>query len=98
MRLTIYALVSFAATVAVVAHAMIRRGQFYPAVIYLSSSKTSLLVHLSSSPRFTLPQVLGNGIFTLVVIAGKAAKSIFFGSLREVEIEVRRQAPSTLVA
>merc|ERR1712159_36163 len=74
MRLAIYALVSFAATIAVVVHAIIRRGQFYPAVIYLSSSKTSLLV-------------LGNAIFTMVVIAGKTAKSIFFGTLREVEIE-----------
>eukprot|EP00656_Telonema_subtile_P006762 TRINITY_DN1314_c0_g2_i1.p1 TRINITY_DN1314_c0_g2~~TRINITY_DN1314_c0_g2_i1.p1 ORF type:complete len:628 (+),score=150.97 TRINITY_DN1314_c0_g2_i1:37-1920(+) len=74
MRLAIYALVSLAATVAVVANAIVRRGQFYPAVIYLSTSKLSLMV-------------LGNALFTLVVIVGKTAKVIFFGTLREVEIE-----------
>lgn len=74
MRLAIYTLFSLAATVAVVANAVVRRSQFYPAVIYLSTSKLSLLV-------------LGNAIFTLVVIIGKTAKVIFFGTLREVEIE-----------
>ena len=32
---------------------------------------------------------MGNAIFTMLVLVGKTAKVIFFGTLREVEIEVR---------
>lgn len=74
MRLLLYSLVSFAAAIAIVANAMLKRGQFYPAVIYLSTSKLSLMV-------------MGNAIFTTVVLLGKTAKVVFFGTLREVEIE-----------
>lgn len=74
MRLFLYTLVSFAAALAVIANAMLKRGQFYPAVIYLSTSKLSLMV-------------MGNAIFTMLVLVGKTAKVVFFGTLREVEIE-----------
>jgi len=57
-----------------VAHAIYTRKQFYPAVIYLATSKFSILV-------------FGNLMFTLVTIMGKAAKSLFFGPLRDIEVE-----------
>ena len=93
MRLFLYTLVSFAAALAVIANAMLKRGQFYPAVIYLSTSKLSLMVRAPiehpTPASICLPQVMGNAIFTMLVLVGKTAKVVFFGTLREVEIEVR---------
>ena len=36
-------------------------------------------------------------MFTMVTILGKAAKSLFFGTLRDIEIEVGRKWPFRLV-
>jgi len=69
-----YAAGSTLLTAGVVAHAMYTRKQFYPAVIYLATSKFSILV-------------FGNLMFTVVTILGKAAKSLFFGHLRDIEVE-----------
>eukprot|EP00657_Telonema_sp_P-1_P000950 TRINITY_DN11954_c0_g1_i1.p1 TRINITY_DN11954_c0_g1~~TRINITY_DN11954_c0_g1_i1.p1 ORF type:complete len:120 (+),score=49.23 TRINITY_DN11954_c0_g1_i1:228-587(+) len=74
MRLALYALLSLVAATAVVANAMIKRDQFYNAAIYISNSKLSLLV-------------FGNAVFTMVLIAGKMSKAVFFGTLREIEVE-----------
>ena len=48
MKLTAYAGLSAALAVSVVTHAVVTRKQFYPAVIYLATSKFSILVRKNS--------------------------------------------------
>lgn len=74
VRLKTYAGLSFVAALAVIYHAFSSRGQFYPAMVYLSTSKISLLLLLNMGLVFmcTLWQL---------------TKKIFLGSLREAEVE-----------
>lgn len=51
-----------------------RREQFYPAVVYLSTSKLSVCV-------------LGNFALAILLCFGHLLKKIFLGSLREAEVE-----------
>ena len=67
MKLTAYAGLSAALAVSVVTHAVVTRKQFYPAVIYLATSKFSILVmkllsslslvSFSNAPRYWILQM-----------------------------------------
>ncbi|XP_027360444.1 ERAD-associated E3 ubiquitin-protein ligase HRD1A-like isoform X2 [Abrus precatorius] len=74
MRLKTYAGLSLIATLAITYHAFNSRGQFYPAMVYLSTSKISLVLLLNMG---------------LVIMCSlwQLTKKIFLGSLREAEIE-----------
>ncbi|OIW05582.1 hypothetical protein TanjilG_23368 [Lupinus angustifolius] len=74
MRLQTYAGLSLIATLAVTYHAFNSRGQFYPAMVYLATSKISLVL------------VLNMGLVIMCVL-WQLTKLIFLGSLREAEIE-----------
>uniref|UniRef100_A0A7N0VBL3 RING-type E3 ubiquitin transferase n=1 Tax=Kalanchoe fedtschenkoi TaxID=63787 RepID=A0A7N0VBL3_KALFE len=74
MRLQTYAGVSLFATLAIIYHAFSSRGQFYPATVYLSTSKISLVILLNMG---------------LVIMCSlwQLTKRVFLGSLREAEVE-----------
>ena len=65
-----YAATSTALLTAVVYEAVQQRRQFYPTVIYLTTSKVSALV-------------LGNEALVLTLLFGQLCKRFFFGQLRE---------------
>ena len=69
-----YAATSTALLTAVVYEAVQQRRQFYPTVIYLTTSKVSALV-------------LGNEALVLTLLFGQLCKRFFFGRLREAEVE-----------
>lgn len=54
----------------------VTRQQFYPSVIYLVTSKVSVLV-------------LGNAGLVLTTLFGRLLKSFFLGTLRDAEVEVQ---------
>jgi E3 ubiquitin-protein ligase synoviolin len=74
MSLTKYVFVSFAVAGGLVYHALKTREQYFPAMLYLSTSKLSVVV-------------LGNLAFALTLCFGHILKQIFLGQLREAEIE-----------
>ncbi|KAK8695539.1 hypothetical protein V6N13_000692 [Hibiscus sabdariffa] len=74
MRLRTYAGFSFVFTLAVIYHAFNSRGQFYPAMVYLSTSKISLVL------------LLNMGLVVMSVL-WQLTKRVFLGSLREAEVE-----------
>ncbi|OMO77152.1 Zinc finger, RING-type [Corchorus olitorius] len=74
MRLRTYAGLSFIATIAVIYHAFSSRGQFYPAMVHLSTSKISLVLLLNMGLVF-------------MCILWQLIKRLFLGSLREAEVE-----------
>ncbi|XP_010503775.1 PREDICTED: ERAD-associated E3 ubiquitin-protein ligase HRD1A isoform X1 [Camelina sativa] len=74
IRLRTYAGLSFIATLAVIYHAFSSRGQFYPATVYLSTSKISLVLLL-------------NMCLVLMLSLWHLVKFVFLGSLREAEVE-----------
>ncbi|KAJ8752484.1 hypothetical protein K2173_004772 [Erythroxylum novogranatense] len=74
MRLRTYVALSLVATVAVVYHAFNSRAQFYPAMVYLSTSKISLVLLLNMG-------------LVIMCILWQLTKSVFLGSLREAEVE-----------
>jgi E3 ubiquitin-protein ligase synoviolin len=74
MRFSSYFYSSLAATIAIIAHAVYTREQFYPIILYLVTSKASFVV-------------LGNMAVAILVNIAVAVKSIFLGMLREVEVE-----------
>ena len=85
-----YLCVSAAAAYLCVAHAFATRGQFYPAVVYLVTSKLSVLC-------------LGNLAVALVVALAKALKLLFLGDLRPNEVErvneqLRYTIPEVIIA
>jgi E3 ubiquitin-protein ligase synoviolin len=69
-----FALASCVAACAVVYHAAATREQFYPAMLYLASSKLSLLV-------------LSNLALLLLFLCARCVKTLFLGRLREAEVE-----------
>lgn len=69
-----YTSVSALLAVAAVYHALATREQFYPAMVYLASSKISIVL------------VCNLGLCALLV-AQKVFTSVFFGTLRDAEIE-----------
>lgn len=74
MRLRTYAGLSLVATIAVIYHAFNSRGQFYPAMLYLSTSKISLVL------------LLNMGLVCMCIL-WQLTKRLFLGSLREAEVE-----------
>ncbi|KAL4384147.1 hypothetical protein GQ457_15G028470 [Hibiscus cannabinus] len=74
MRLQTYTGLSIVAMLAVIYHAFNSRGQFYPAMVYLSTSKISLVLLLNMGLVF-------------MCILWQITKRIFLGSLREAEVE-----------
>lgn len=74
MKLQTYAGVSLVAAIAVIYHAFHSRCQFYPAMVYLSTSKISLVL------------LLNMGLVVMCVM-WQLAKKIFLGPLREAEVE-----------
>lgn len=74
MRMQTYAGFSLIATLAVVYHAFSSRRQFYPSMVYLSTSKISLVL-------------LMNMGLVIMYILWELIKRVFLGSLREAEVE-----------
>ncbi|XP_024542114.1 ERAD-associated E3 ubiquitin-protein ligase HRD1B [Selaginella moellendorffii] len=74
VKLGTYAAASVIGAVAVVYHAFYSREQFYPAMVYLSTSKISVLLLL-------------NFAFVVLYAVWQLIKMIFLGSLREAEVE-----------
>ncbi|XP_042022333.1 ERAD-associated E3 ubiquitin-protein ligase HRD1B-like [Salvia splendens] len=74
MRLQTYGGISLIATLAVIYHAFSSRGQFYPAMVYLSTSKISLVL------------LLNMGLVVMCIL-WQLTKKIFLGKLREAEVE-----------
>jgi hypothetical protein len=62
-------------TVAVVLHAFYTKKQFYPSVVYLTKSNSSMAVIYLQA-------------FVLALLIGKLMNKIFFGQLRAIEMEV----------
>ncbi|MCO5581340.1 hypothetical protein L7F22_035221 [Adiantum nelumboides] len=74
VKLGSYAAASAAGAAGVVFHAFHSRGQFYPAMLYLATSKISLVL-------------LSNMALVLMCAVWQTVKLIFLGRLREAEIE-----------
>ncbi|PSS32924.1 ERAD-associated E3 ubiquitin-protein like [Actinidia chinensis var. chinensis] len=74
MRLQTYAGISLVATLVVIYHAFHSRGQFYPAMVHLTTSKISLVLLLNMG-------------LVIMCILWQITKRVFLGSLREAEIE-----------
>ncbi|GLT44803.1 hypothetical protein SLA2020_186800 [Shorea laevis] len=74
MRLRTYVGLSLVATLAIIHHAFNSRGQFYPAMVYLSTSKISLVLLLNMG-------------LVIMCILWQLIKRVFLGSLREAEVE-----------
>ncbi|KAI4340806.1 hypothetical protein MLD38_025609 [Melastoma candidum] len=74
MRLQTYAGLSLLGTLAVIYHAFGSRGQFYPAMVYLSTSKINLVLLLNMG-------------LVLMCVLWQLTKRLFLGSLREAEVE-----------
>ncbi|KAK3283990.1 hypothetical protein CYMTET_8333 [Cymbomonas tetramitiformis] len=74
ISLSTYLFGSFALSSAVVYHAFSTREQFYPAMLFLSTSKLSVVI-------------MGNMAFALTLVLGQVLKKIFLGQLRESEVE-----------
>ncbi|XP_027191774.1 ERAD-associated E3 ubiquitin-protein ligase HRD1B-like isoform X2 [Cicer arietinum] len=74
MRLQTYAGLSLIATLALTYHAFNSRSQFYPAMVYLATSKISLVL------------LLNMGLVIMCVL-WQLTKKLFLGSLREAEVE-----------
>ena len=74
MTLTRYVVGSLVVAAGLVYHALKTREQYFPAMLYLSTSKLSVVV-------------MGNLMFALTLCLGHLLKSIFLGQLREAEVE-----------
>ncbi|KAI3823735.1 hypothetical protein L1987_05176 [Smallanthus sonchifolius] len=74
MRLQTYAGLSVVVTLAAIYHAFSSRGQFYPATVYLSTSKVCLVLLLNMG-------------LVIMCIMWQLTKKVFLGSLREAEVE-----------
>ena len=74
-RMAVYVLLSLLSTVGTVLYAWQTRVQFYPTVIFLVTSKASVLV-------------LCNLFLCMTILLGKVIKTVFLGTLRDREVEV----------
>ncbi|ETN23460.1 hypothetical protein PPTG_00056 [Phytophthora nicotianae INRA-310] len=75
MKFWLYSSASLAACVGLLWYTYVTRQQFYPSVIYLVTSKVSVLV-------------LGNAGLVLTTLFGRLLKSFFLGTLRDAEVEL----------
>ncbi|GES76728.1 E3 ubiquitin-protein ligase synoviolin [Rhizophagus clarus] len=74
VRLVVYGGISTFLTLSIIAAAFRQRPNFYAACIYLSKSSACIMI-------------LMNMGFFLTIVLGKILQTVFFGSLRAVEIE-----------
>jgi len=74
MKLQTYAGFSFIATIAAIYHAFHSREQFYPSMVYLSTSKTCFVLLLNMG-------------LVIMCILWQLVKRLFLGTLREAEVE-----------
>lgn len=74
MKLQTYAGFSFLATIIAIYHAFNSRGQFYPAMVYLSTSKICFVLLLNMG-------------LVIMCIMWQLVKRLFLGTLREAEVE-----------
>ncbi|WOK94956.1 ERAD-associated E3 ubiquitin-protein ligase HRD1-like isoform X1 [Canna indica] len=74
MKLQTYAGFSFLATISAIYYAFSSRGQFYPAMVYLSTSKICFVLLLNMG-------------LVVMCIMWQLVKRLFLGSLREAEVE-----------
>lgn len=74
VRLQTYAGFSFLATITAIYYAFNSRGQFYPAMVYLSTSKICFVLLLNMG-------------LVIMCIMWQLVKRLFLGSLREAEVE-----------
>lgn len=74
VKLGRYAALSAGGAVAVIIHAFRSREQFYPAMLYLATSKINLVLLL-------------NMALVVMCMIWQAIKTLFLGSLREAEVE-----------
>ncbi|CAN1353809.1 ERAD-associated E3 ubiquitin-protein ligase HRD1A [Linum perenne] len=74
MQLRTYAGLSLVAALSVIYHAFNTRGQFYPAMVYLSTSKISLVLLLNMG-------------LVMMCMLWQLTKRVFLGTLREAEVE-----------
>lgn len=75
VKFWLYSSASLVACAGLLWYTYMTRMQFYPAVIYLVTSKISILI-------------LGNAGLVLTILFAKLVKSIFLGSLRDAEVEI----------
>lgn len=75
-RFPLYAALSTVAVAAVVYHAQQTRVQFYPTVVYLTTSKLAVMV-------------LGNAALVLTLMLGKLMKLMYLGRISPAEYDVR---------
>ncbi|KAE8883002.1 hypothetical protein PF010_g25422 [Phytophthora fragariae] len=75
MKFWLYSSASLAACAGLLWYTYVTRQQFYPSVIYLVTSKVSVLV-------------LGNAGLVLTTLFGRLLKSFFLGTLRDAEVEL----------
>uniref|UniRef100_A0AAV1TSB6 RING-type E3 ubiquitin transferase n=1 Tax=Peronospora matthiolae TaxID=2874970 RepID=A0AAV1TSB6_9STRA len=75
MKFWLYSSASLAACVGLLCYTYATREHFYPSVIYLVTSKVSVLV-------------LSNAALVLTTLFGRLVQSFFLGALREVEVEL----------
>ena len=75
MKFLAYAVTSATLTAATVSYAVHTRQQFYPIVVFLVTSKLSVMI-------------LGNFCLLLTLLLGQMTKAIFLGRLRDQEREV----------
>ncbi len=93
MKAEYLVLLSFLLTFAVVTNAFYTKKQFYPSVVYLTKSSTSLAVNflqinLQFHSFYGIFQVLYVQAFVFVILFGKLIQRIFLGQLRAIETEV----------
>ncbi|KAK8967543.1 E3 ubiquitin protein ligase RIN2 [Platanthera guangdongensis] len=74
MKIQTYAAFSFLATIVAVYHAFSSRGQFYPAMVHLSTSKLCKVLLLNMG-------------LVVMCMTWQLVKHLFLGSLREAEVE-----------
>ncbi|XP_078445188.1 ERAD-associated E3 ubiquitin-protein ligase HRD1-like isoform X2 [Wolffia australiana] len=74
MKLGTYAALSFLGATAAIYHAFSRREQFYPSMVYLTTSKICLVLVM-------------NMALVIMCLLWQLVKLIFLGSLRESEVE-----------
>ncbi|KAL6757438.1 hypothetical protein V8C86DRAFT_3013956 [Haematococcus lacustris] len=84
MAYTRYFGLSALAATAVVYHAFVTRQHFYPATLYLSTSKLAVAV-------------VGNLLFATALLLHRAVIKIFLGSLRDIEQEMIKEKLSSAV-
>ncbi|KAG6584631.1 hrd1-like protein [Phytophthora cinnamomi] len=75
MKFWLYSSASLAACAGLLWYTYVTRQQFYPSVIYLVTSKVSVLV-------------LGNAGLVLTTLFGRLLKRFFLGTLRDAEVEL----------